>query len=541
MRARAVITMAALVALLPGPSFAQSPAAPPAFDVADVHVSAHSANPAVSGGALRAGRYELHRATMVDLIRNAYGVEADNVLGGPSWLETDRFDVVAKAPANTSPDALKLMLQALLADRFKLVVHQDSKPIASYALTAGKGKPKLTEAAASGNPGCQGQPQTPQPGVIPYTAVSCHNLTMTVFAQFLRGMAGAYVTTPIADMTGLTGSWDFDLKWTPRALLAQAGADGISIFDAVDKQLGLKLEMQNVSTPAIIVDSVNEKPADNPPGVAAALPPAPPPEFEVADVKPTAPGVTQQVGRIQNDRLDFQAFPLRDLIMLAWNLTGEDLLANAPAWLASARFDILAKVSTGGLGTGPQIDIDTLRLMFRALLMDRFKLATHTEDRPVSAYVLTAAKPKLTKADPLSRTNCKEGPAPAAKDPREANPILSRLVTCRNMTMAQFADRLQGLAAGYIHAPVADATGLDGAWDFSFNFSPIGIAQGGGPGRGGDAGAGAAAGGALTASDPTGALSLLDAMTKQLGLKLEMQKRPLPVLVIDHVEQKPTD
>jgi uncharacterized protein (TIGR03435 family) len=534
--------VAALIALLPRPSFAQSGDATPAFDVADVHVSARSANPTPSGGALRAGRYELHRATMVDLIRNAYGVDPDKVLGGPSWLETDRFDVIARAPATTSPDALKLMLQALLADRFKLVVHHDSKPIASYALTVGKGKPKLTESAAAGTPGCQGQPQPPpQPGVIPYAVVSCHNMTMAMFAQNLRGMAGAYITTPVADMTGLIGSWDFDLKWTPRALLAQAGADGISIFDAVDKQLGLKLDLQNVATPAIIVDSVNEKPVDNPPGVAAALPPAPPPEFEVADIKPTAPGVTQQLGRIQNDRLDFQAFPLRELIMLAWNLSGDDLLANAPAWLASSRFDLLAKVSTGGPGTGPQIDIDTLRLMVRALLADRFKLATHTEDRPVSAYVLTAAKPKLTKADPLSRTNCKEGPAPAAKDPRDANPILSRLVTCRNMTMAQFADRLQGLAAGYIHAPVADATGLDGAWDFSFNFSPIGIAQGGGAGRAGDAGAGAAAGGALTASDPTGALSLFDAMTKQLGLKLEMQKRSLPVLVIDHVEEKPTD
>jgi uncharacterized protein (TIGR03435 family) len=207
----------------------------------------------------------------------------------------------------------------------------------------------------------------------------------------------------------------------------------------------------------------------------------------------------------------------------------------------SARFDIVAKVSTTDPADAQQVDFDTLRLMLRALLVDRFKIATHTEDRPVSAYTLIAAKPKLTKADPANRTSCKEGPAPAAKDPRDARPVLSRLVTCQNITMAQFADRLQSLASGYIHAPVEDATGIDGAWDLTISFSTIGQLQGGGQGRGGDPGAGAAAGGTLTASDPSGALSLPDALEKQLGLKLETKKRSMPVLVLDHVEEKPTD
>jgi uncharacterized protein (TIGR03435 family) len=303
----------------------------------------------------------------------------------------------------------------------------------------------------------------------------------------------------------------------------------------------LKLELENVSTSAIIVDSVNQKPTDNPPGVAARLPPAPPPEFEVADIKPTMPGVTQQLARIQNGRVDVQAFPLKQLLTLAWDITSDDFLAGAPKWMDSARFDILAKVSTDGAANAQQVDFDTLRLMLRALLVDRFKIATHTEERPVSAYTLMSAKPKFTKADPSNRTNCKEGPAPASKDPRDARPVLSRLFTCQNITMAQFADRLQGLAPGYIRAPVVDATGIEGAWDLTVNFSPIGALQGGGAGRGGDPGAGASAGGALAAADPTGALSLLDALEKQLGLKLELQKRQLPVLVIDHIEEKPTD
>src|SRR6267154_4962500 len=134
-----------LVACLPGVALGQSAGSPPAFEIADVHASARSTNPFPSGGVLRAGRYELRKATMVDLIRNAYGVDADKVIGGPSWLETDRFDVIALAPPSTSQETIKQMLQALLADRFKLTVHTDSKSLPTYALTVGKGKPKLKE------------------------------------------------------------------------------------------------------------------------------------------------------------------------------------------------------------------------------------------------------------------------------------------------------------------------------------------------------------------------------------------------------------
>jgi uncharacterized protein (TIGR03435 family) len=137
---------------------------------------------------------------------------------------------------------------------------------------------------------------------------------------------------------------------------------------------------------------------------------------------------------------------------------------------------------------------------------------------------------------------CIEGPATAtAADPRNRNPILSRLITCQNTTMAQFVERLMYVANGYVRVPALDATGLEGGWNFSVNFSPIGAFQGG---RGGGDGAGPAgppASGALTASDPNGAISLPEALDKQLGLKLELKKRPLPVLVIDHIEEKPTE
>jgi uncharacterized protein (TIGR03435 family) len=147
----------------------------------------------------------------------------------------------------------------------------------------------------------------------------------------------------------------------------------------------------------------------------------------------------------------------------------------------------------------------------------------------------------MQKADPASRTRFKEGPATDnGKDPRVKNPILGRLVTVQNMTMAQFAAKLQQIAPGYIHSPVLDATGLEGSWNFTLSFSPAGAVQGGGGGRGGDSPPPAPAG--LTeASDPSGAITLFEAINKQLGLKLELQKRPVQVLVIDHVEPKPTE
>jgi uncharacterized protein (TIGR03435 family) len=105
--------------------------------------------------------------------------------------------------------------------------------------------------------------------------------------------------------------------------------------------------------------------------------------------------------------------------------------------------------------------------------------------------------------------------------------------------MAQLAEQFQNFASGYIRTSVVDATRIEGAYDFTLSFAGAGVFNGGG--RGGDTAPGAAAGGAPGASDPNGAISLFDAVNKQLGLKLEQQKRTMPVLVIDHVEEMPTE
>jgi uncharacterized protein (TIGR03435 family) len=170
------------------------------------------------------------------------------------------------------------------------------------------------------------------------------------------------------------------------------------------------------------------------------------------------------------------------------------------------------------------IDTDTLRLMLRAFLAEPFSLKAHLEDRPVSAYTMTATKQtKLQQADPPNRTSCKSGAGP--------NPMLNRLVTCQSMSMTQFAAMLQNLASGYVKAQVEDATGLEGSWDFSVSFSGIGLLPGARFDPNAEAGT----------SDPNGSLTLPEALPKQLGLRLQMEKRPLPVLVVDHVDEKPAE
>jgi uncharacterized protein (TIGR03435 family) len=553
-----------LAALLTGAAFGQPIETAPSFEVADVHSSPHTTQPFVGGPFYNGGRYELRFATMLDLVRTAYGVDPEKVLGGPTWLEMDRFDVFAKTPGTSTAESRKRMLQSLLAERFHLVVHNDSKPIPAFALKAGK-RPQLkeTEGAGAGcnfnvtNPPNPPPPGGPPPSVItlPVIVYTCQNTTMTAFAEGMLSMAGAgqyFNNRLVVDQTELKGAWDFTFKFTPKVPAGlQTTGENIPLFDALEKQLGLRLEPATVPMPVIVVDSVNRKPTDNSPDVAKSFPPLPT-EFDVAEIKPAvqAPGGGRGGGaarpEIKNGRIYLPGITLKNLIAVAWDINGDDMLAGAPKWLDSDRFDVIAKAPAGvAIGdltptrSAVPVNIDALRPMLRALIVDRFKLTFHTEDRPIAAYSLVAAKPKLKAADPASRTKWHEGPVPDSKDTKNANAALGRLVTCQNITMAQFAEMLPGIAPGYLHTAVLDATGLEGGWDFTFSFSPAGIFQFNGARNPDEA---APAGGAVPeASLPSGALSLFDALTKQLGLKLEMQKRPVPVLVIDHVEQKPVD
>jgi uncharacterized protein (TIGR03435 family) len=543
------VACAVLLVLPPGALFGQSTETPSRFDIADVHVSAKTTNPFVRTAPARKGRYEIRTATMLDLIRIAWAFNADKILGGPPWLELDRFDVIAKVPPDLTPDAQRLMLQSLLKDRFQLALHQESKPLPTWALTVGK-KLQLKEADGSGETGCKlpaasgppleggnritfnGDPINLGPGMtIQY---SCRNMTMAAFAEGLRTMRGPQLSTPVLDRTGLKGMWNFDVKWSlPVILAVGAPGDRISVPDALEKQLGLKLEEVPVPQDVLVVDSVERKPSDNAPGVAGALPPiAPPTEFEVADVKLATPDIRSPM-RFQmqpGGRLVVNGMPMRFLISRAFNTNNNDQIVGLPNWVDTVRVSITAKAPEESV-TGSFIDPETLAPMVRALLVERFGLAYHSEQRLVSAYSLVAAKPKLKKADPNSRISCRIVP------PSPNTPPNSQVLKCQNATMALFAERLLNLAPG-LNSPVEDATGLEGGWDFTLAFSPLPPMLLNRPAPGGDPGQGQSA---PVATDPTGGYTIFESIEKQLGLKLESQKRSLPVIVIDSLQQKPAD
>jgi uncharacterized protein (TIGR03435 family) len=299
-------------------------------------------------------------------------------------------------------------------------------------------------------------------------------------------------------------------------------------------RLGLKLELKTTPLPAVVVDRVYDKPTSNAPDLAKVLPPAPAESFDAAVIKPSAPNEKHYGFDMTGNTITFRhASPLM-LIYFAYEID-QDLIADQPPWLNQEFYSISAKAPAPSVaqapGQAPQLQRDDFGEMMRSLLADRFKLAVHMEDRPADAYTLTAANPKMKKADPTVRSSCVLG---FVMDPASG---YFRQITCRNITMAQFADQLlqtEGSYGGYIKSPVLDSTGLTGGYDFALKFSPLGALKPTAP-------APAAASDATEPTDPGGAISLPDAIYKQLGLKLEKQRRPVPTLVIDHMEEKPTD
>lgn len=493
-------------------AFAQAPA--PSFDVADVHASPRGVKE--SGLYLHANRLELHGITMLHLITTAYEVGEDKVFGGPNWLDTARFDVIAKAERPVTRKTFPAMLQSLLADRFQLKVRHEDKPEPVYALVPTK-RVLLKESAAPGDPQCK---RSNEDG---YLAMVCHNVTMAYLADNLPSTAPNYFNHPVVDKTGLTGSYDVTLKWTGRA---QIGADSehpsVSLFNYFEKELGIKVEQQTRPAASLVIESVAESPTPNPPGTAEKLPP-PVTEFEVAEIRPSRPG-TQSSFSMRSGRLQAFGVTMKDLIGFAYNLD-DYMLPSAEKWLSTDEFDIIAKAD-------PSVTDGTLQAMLRTLLEQRFHLKSHFEEQPVSVWALTAprGKGKLRDTTGEEHAACKRTPKDGAFQ-----------YSCRNTTMAQFADKLPDVrgAAGYLNEhPMVDLTGLKGSYDFDIVWSgPARVYNLAGRGEG----SGAPTANLPAAQAPNGGLTIFEAIDKQLGLKLSVEKHTMPIVVIDHVDRTPSD
>lgn len=528
---RVTMRTAILAALLLGGAAAASGQSPATFEVADVHASPLTqvslAFPA-RGGSPRDGIYRIWTASLADLIRMAYDVDADKIIGGPHWLELDRFDLVARVAPGTTRESARPMLQALLADRFGLVVTQESKAFPVLALARGDSALKVREASTGAAASCRQSLRT-DAGRATLT-VDCQSTSMAALAQRVSSNMD---NRPVVDATGLAGLWDFTVDLP---LGRTSGSDLKIVSEGIQRSTGLTLQSREVSLPVITVQRANRAPSPNPPAVTAAFPPGSAPEFEASVVKPSAPGA-QPRRQILGGQLNGTAVSVRQMLSLAYQLPDNAPIAG-PRTLDAPLWDFVAKISSQAVNPD-DTDIDAITRMMQALLAQRFHLKAHFEDRPMDAPTLVAAGAhKLTKSDPDARTRCTRTSAQGVTFPAMA-------LKCQNISLAEFAERLQQFDSEEFKTPVADQTQIDGRWDISLTYTPVIMARaytdGVNAGRAAVAAQGGAAAANPTASDPTGIVPIGEAIRRQLGIRIEMRQRPVQVLVIDSMDDKPTD
>jgi uncharacterized protein (TIGR03435 family) len=220
----------------------------PEFEVASVKPHSVSASPAHVSIARDPGHLTYTNITVRGLIREAYGTPKLYPLSrGPDALSTDRYDVVAKVSPDASKEQRMLMLQALLAERFKLVVHRETKELPIYALMAGKNGPKLREVEDDGS--------APENGSGGGHQIKAQHISMKALAATLQGFIG----DTVVDETGLSGVFDLNLDFN---VDESTSSEGPTVFEAVQRQLGLKLEARKGPVEVIVIDHV-EKPSVN--------------------------------------------------------------------------------------------------------------------------------------------------------------------------------------------------------------------------------------------------------------------------------------
>jgi uncharacterized protein (TIGR03435 family) len=204
-------------------------------------------------------RFTARNATLKRLIFEAYRTPYSRIEGGPGWLDSDEFDINAEAGNRTNPDRLRLMLQALLADRFKLAVRRETREVHVLALVTAKGGPKLRRAEEANRDASRG------PGTLHFHSdlgEFANRLALLLTTPLLNDPAtpsrASGPPTPVVDETGMTGIYDFTVDLRP-----DADADAFTIWQrALEEQLGLRLENRKASVEYLVVSHA-EKPRRN--------------------------------------------------------------------------------------------------------------------------------------------------------------------------------------------------------------------------------------------------------------------------------------
>jgi uncharacterized protein (TIGR03435 family) len=204
-----------------------------------------------------AGRITYTNVSLRDCLMAAYDVK-DYQISGPAWLPAERYDIVATASGAASDDAMKLMLQKLLSQRFQMTVHREKKELPVYALVVGKSGTKLMK--ESENPGKSRTQLTG--GSVAFTSI-----TVPELVDYMSHMRLAEMDRPVVDNTGLKGKYDFTatLFASQEEMMAalNKGDLGTSVFTLIQEQLGLKLEPQKLPLDMLVIDKAEKIPTEN--------------------------------------------------------------------------------------------------------------------------------------------------------------------------------------------------------------------------------------------------------------------------------------
>jgi len=553
----------------------------PSYEVVVIKPSQEGAH-----GASSEGEETHYLMTAKMLIQFAYGIFNPpkvmdlNVVGGPDWINTDVFSIVGKMESTEFEQEQKLgrsarherrqlMEQSLLADRFKLKMHVETRDEPVYALTVTKGGPKMTPAKdvtggahVNPNPGSMAAEELKR-GLI--VQAKGRNFVMTVKGMTLDTFVDALVTQKetagrqVVNQTGLTGAYDFTLTWGPEDTPASDGGDLTEateppLFTAIQQQLGLKLADGKGPAEVVVIDHI-EKPvfdsAEVPgkvPVVATALAVgqrllgslmpaafvqekaapsdgsvrAKPFQFDVVSIRPAAPSVPGRkrlIGfQFTDDGLVATNDTLERMLMFQYQpelQNDSNRILGGPDWARTLVWDVRAKVADSDIPEWSKLSHDSSvaakerrRATVQAMFAERFKLKTHIETREGTIYALVVAKDGL-------KIKHSDSDAPPQMEMRGMGHV-----TIHRAEIGALAP----MFARELGHPVVDQTGLSGKYDLTLDWASS---------------QGAPGGDAAPASDS--APSLFTAVQEQLGLKLEAQKGPIEYLVIDSAEKPSVD
>lgn len=192
------------------------------------------------------GRFTATGVTLKALIQRAWDVKDFQITGGPGWVNSERFDVSAKAATSgtVSGPELAQMIQSMLRERFRLEIHREIKDMPIYSLLVAKSGPKLTPTTAANQTWSRGN------GSLAGTKVP--------MGMFAGDLLESQLSRVVVDHTGIAGDFDIKLKWTPD----NAEEAGVSLFTAIQEQMGLRLEATHGPVEMLVIDRA-EKPSEN--------------------------------------------------------------------------------------------------------------------------------------------------------------------------------------------------------------------------------------------------------------------------------------